>query len=74
MPVLNGTNHDEELIFVVGLGVAVSGGMFVPVPGHEPGEFKLGAIFSDWFYDHTVGLLGKPWTMSELTANAVSLA
>ena len=32
MPVLNGTNHDEELIFVVGLGVAVSGGMFVPVP------------------------------------------
>jgi predicted acyltransferase len=35
--------------------------MFVPVPGHEPGEFKLGAIFSDWFYDHTVGLLGKPW-------------
>lgn len=35
--------------------------MFVPVPGREPGEFKLGAIFSDWFYDHTVGLLGKPW-------------
>jgi predicted acyltransferase len=35
--------------------------MFVPVPGHQPGEFKKGAIFSDWFYDHTVGLLGKPW-------------
>jgi predicted acyltransferase len=35
--------------------------MFVPVPGREPGQFKIGAIFSDWFYDHTVGLLGKPW-------------
>jgi predicted acyltransferase len=35
--------------------------MFVPVPGHEPGEFKKGAIFSDWLYDQTVGLLGKPW-------------
>jgi predicted acyltransferase len=35
--------------------------MFAPVPGHEAGEFKKGAIFSDWFYDQTVGLLGKPW-------------
>jgi predicted acyltransferase len=35
--------------------------MFAPVPGHEPGVFKAGGIFSDWVYDHTVGLLGKPW-------------
>jgi para-nitrobenzyl esterase len=32
VPVLNGTNHDEERLFVAGLGVAVSGGMFVGVP------------------------------------------
>ena len=35
VPVLNGTNHDEEFIFVVGLKVTVSGGQFVPIPG-EP--------------------------------------
>lgn len=35
--------------------------MFVPVPGHVPGEFKEGAILSDWLYDRSVGLLGKPW-------------
>jgi para-nitrobenzyl esterase len=32
VPILNGVNHDEELIFTVGLGLAVSGGSFVPVP------------------------------------------
>jgi para-nitrobenzyl esterase len=32
VPILNGTNHDEEAIFVLGLGVAVSGGTFVLVP------------------------------------------
>ena len=32
VPVLNGINHDEELIFVAGLGLAVSGGTFVHVP------------------------------------------
>ena len=32
MPVLNGINHDEELLFVAGLGLAVSGGTFVPLP------------------------------------------
>jgi para-nitrobenzyl esterase len=32
VPFLNGSNHDEERIFVAGLGVAVSGGTFVPVP------------------------------------------
>jgi para-nitrobenzyl esterase len=32
VPVLNGINTDEELIFVAGLHLAVSGGMYVPVP------------------------------------------
>jgi para-nitrobenzyl esterase len=32
VPVLNGINHDEELIFVAGLHLAVSGGTFVSVP------------------------------------------
>jgi len=32
VPVLNGTNHDEERLFVDGLGVTVSGGSFVPIP------------------------------------------
>jgi predicted acyltransferase len=35
--------------------------MFVPVPGHEPGVFKEGGLFGDWLYDHSIGLLGKPW-------------
>jgi len=33
VPIINGLNHDEERIFVVGLGLAVSGGTFVPVSG-----------------------------------------
>ena len=32
VPILNGVNHDEEWIFVGGLHVAVSGGMFVLAP------------------------------------------
>jgi para-nitrobenzyl esterase len=32
VPILNGINHDEELIFTAGLHVAVSGGRFVSVP------------------------------------------
>jgi para-nitrobenzyl esterase len=32
VPILNGVNHNEEWIFVAGLGVAVSGGQFVPAP------------------------------------------
>ena len=31
MPLLNGINQIEELLFVAGLGVAVSGGTFVPL-------------------------------------------
>lgn len=36
--------------------------MFVPVPGHVAGDFRAGAIFSDWVYDATIGQLGKPWS------------
>jgi para-nitrobenzyl esterase len=36
VPILNGLNHDEELIFTAGLGVAVSGGAFVGVPVSRP--------------------------------------
>src|SRR5262249_39277011 len=36
--------------------------MFVPVPGHVAGQFTRGAILSDWIYDHSLGLLGKPWS------------
>ena len=32
VPVLNGTNHDEERLFVKGLMLTVSGGTFVPIP------------------------------------------
>ena len=32
VPILNGVNHNEEWIFVAGLHLAVSGGMFVPAP------------------------------------------
>jgi hypothetical protein len=35
--------------------------MFVPVPGHDWGVFKEGGLFGDWLYDHSIGLLGKPW-------------
>jgi para-nitrobenzyl esterase len=35
VPVLNGSNHDEELIFVAGQQVAVSGGTFVPLSPPE---------------------------------------
>ena len=37
VPILNGINHLEELIFVAGLHVAVSGGAFVVIPGEPVG-------------------------------------
>jgi para-nitrobenzyl esterase len=44
VPILDGINHDEELIFVAGLGVAVSGGTFVPVPKPVTDESYQSAI------------------------------
>jgi para-nitrobenzyl esterase len=40
VPILNGINHNEELIFVAGLGLAVSGGMFVPAPTPTPDTYE----------------------------------
>jgi para-nitrobenzyl esterase len=40
VPILNGVNHNEELIFVAGLHLAVSGGMFVPAPEPTRATYK----------------------------------
>lgn len=32
VPVMNGITHDEERVFVLGLGLSVSNGFFVPIP------------------------------------------
>lgn len=32
VPVINGITHDEERIFVLGLGLTVTGGFFIPIP------------------------------------------
>jgi para-nitrobenzyl esterase len=37
VPVLNGTNHDEERLFVDGLHLTVSGGTFAPIPDEPVG-------------------------------------
>jgi len=36
VPLLDGVNQNEELIFVAGFGLAVSGGTFVPAPAPGP--------------------------------------
>jgi para-nitrobenzyl esterase len=40
VPLLNGVNQNEELIFVAGLHLAVSGGMFVPAPPPTPATYE----------------------------------
>ena len=40
VPILNGMNHNEEWIFVAGLGLAVSGGMFVLAPAPTDATYK----------------------------------
>ena len=40
VPIINGVNQNEELIFVAGLGLAVSGGMFVPAPTPTPDTYE----------------------------------
>jgi para-nitrobenzyl esterase len=40
VPILNGMNDNEELIFVAGLRLAVSGGMFVPAPEPTPANYE----------------------------------
>jgi para-nitrobenzyl esterase len=40
VPILNGMNHNEEWIFVAGLHLAVSGGMFVPAPAPTDATYE----------------------------------
>jgi para-nitrobenzyl esterase len=40
VPILNGINHDEEFLFVAGLGLAVSNGQFVLVPPISPATYE----------------------------------
>jgi para-nitrobenzyl esterase len=40
VPIVNGINHDEELIFVAGLHLAVSGGVFVPAPEPNAANYE----------------------------------
>jgi para-nitrobenzyl esterase len=40
VPILNGVNHNEEWIFVAGLQLAVSGGMFVPAPTPDASTYE----------------------------------
>jgi para-nitrobenzyl esterase len=40
VPIVDGINHDEEWIFVAGLHLAVSGGMFVPAPAPTPATYE----------------------------------
>jgi para-nitrobenzyl esterase len=40
VPILDGVNHNEEWIFVAGLHLAVSGGMFVPAPEPSPATYQ----------------------------------
>jgi para-nitrobenzyl esterase len=46
VPILNGSNRDEELLFVLGLDLAVSGGVFVNVPKPVTAESYRSAIAS----------------------------
>lgn len=57
------TSRRTQILATVGILVGYWAlQMFVPVPGHVAGQFVKGAILSDWLYDHSVGLLGKPWS------------
>jgi para-nitrobenzyl esterase len=40
VPVLNGVNQNEELLFVLGLGLAVNGGMFVLAPAPTAATYE----------------------------------
>ncbi|MCU1503525.1 MAG: carboxylesterase family protein [Ilumatobacteraceae bacterium] len=40
VPILDGVNHSEEWIFVAGLHLAVSGGVFVPAPPPTPATYE----------------------------------
>jgi para-nitrobenzyl esterase len=46
VPILNGVNQDEEWLFVLGFGQAVSGGTYVPVPQPVTADNYQAAIAS----------------------------
>ena len=52
VPVLNGTNHDEERIFVT-IGLTVSQGTDVPIPGD-------GTVTAASYQDDIAAALGVP--------------
>ena len=49
VPILNGSNHDEERLFLDGLRFVVSGGTFVgPTPGGHVGQLPAGDRLGPW--------------------------
>jgi para-nitrobenzyl esterase len=65
VPMIDGINHDEEFLFVAGLGLAVSGGTFVPVP--QP--------VTDASYQSAIAaVLGVPATRAAAIATEYPLA
>jgi para-nitrobenzyl esterase len=60
VPVLNGTNHDEERFFVT-LGLTVSGGTYVPIPGD-------GKVTEDSYQGDIAAVLGVDATRAAAIA------
>ena len=52
VPVLNGVNTDEQRVFVVALGLTVTGGSYVPIPGGP------GSITAANYQDNIAAVLG----------------
>ena len=61
VPILNGTNHDEEAIFVFGLGATVTRGAFAQIP-HQP-------VSSANYQQNIASVLG----VSDARATAIAL-
>jgi para-nitrobenzyl esterase len=64
VPILNGVNHNEQLIFVGGLGLAVSGGTFVPIP--QP-------VTAESYQRSIAAVLGVPAARASAIASAYPL-
>ncbi len=60
VPVINGVNQDEELIFVLGVGVAVGNGSFVLAPTPTPETYGAAALRGAWLPTRRDPLLGDP--------------
>ena len=66
VPILNGTNRDEERIFV-SFGHAISGGTNVPIPGD-------GTVTADTYQSDIAAVLGVPATRAAAIAAEYPLA